>query len=481
MTSHFVFVFAAIAVSIPLANAPAWGGGGNSAAAHYAKTLPPGQRGEVVSQEAQGTPVVPTATPPPTHTATIPPTETPTNTATPTSTATQDPNCSGRPDGTTCDAGDDAHGVLTCVGGVCSACVPNSAATPRFVDNGNGTITDRKTCLVWEKKDKSNSIHDYQYTFTLSAQCSSCTDPCLLDGTAFTVFLAALNTDGFAGHHDWRLPKSAGIEGGQAFGSCPTMESSEIESLLDVSGSGCTESSFIPCIDAAFRANCSLEPCGEENEPPCGSPDCTIDGAGGTEQCSCTANWAYWAGSLAPTTNLCPYCAPAFAENFNAQQATLTGPNSVTTDFHVRAVRGTICVPTTCAAQNATCGTISDGCGGTLNCGTCADPQVCGSYVVPEKQCCTPTDSCASHPAECGVISDGCGHTINCGSCTLPETCGGGGQFNQCGCTDSSNPCSGQVCGTAFGRCGEVFCGGCPSTHPKCCIDTCVCSTCLCP
>jgi uncharacterized protein (DUF697 family) len=34
------------------------------------------------------------------------------------------------------------------------------------------------------------------------------------------------------------------------------------------------------------------------------------------------------------------------------------------------------CTPTTCSAQKATCGTISDGCGGTLNCGSCPAPKL---------------------------------------------------------------------------------------------------------
>jgi len=35
------------------------------------------------------------------------------------------------------------------------------------------------------------------------------------------------------------------------------------------------------------------------------------------------------------------------------------------------------CVPTTCAAAGAECGTIADGCGGTLNCGGCGANQQC--------------------------------------------------------------------------------------------------------
>src|SRR6185369_460788 len=41
---------------------------------------------------------------------------------------------------------------------------------------------------------------------------------------------------------------------------------------------------------------------------------------------------------------------------------------------------GNNCTKTTCAAQNANCGTISDGCGGTLpSCGTCGTGLSCGT------------------------------------------------------------------------------------------------------
>ncbi len=39
---------------------------------------------------------------------------------------------------------------------------------------------------------------------------------------------------------------------------------------------------------------------------------------------------------------------------------------------------GGTCTPTTCAAQNKNCGSISDGCGGMLSCGTCGGLQTCG-------------------------------------------------------------------------------------------------------
>jgi hypothetical protein len=50
------------------------------------------------------------------------------------------------------------------------------------------------------------------------------------------------------------------------------------------------------------------------------------------------------------------------------------------------------CTPTTCAAHNATCGTIPDGCGGTLSCGTCPTGSTCGGGGVPN-QCGSPANA----------------------------------------------------------------------------------------
>jgi len=46
-------------------------------------------------------------------------------------------------------------------------------------------------------------------------------------------------------------------------------------------------------------------------------------------------------------------------------------------------VNGHCCILTTCAAQSANCGSIPDGCGGTLDCGTCTPPASCGGAGVP--------------------------------------------------------------------------------------------------
>ena len=76
-----------------------------------------------------------------------------------------------------------------------------AGAPMRFIDNGDGTITDHVTGMMWEKKsDHRGTLHDYREAFRWSG-----------DGTQVTIWdwLAAINSEGgsgFAGHSDWRIP-----------------------------------------------------------------------------------------------------------------------------------------------------------------------------------------------------------------------------------------------------------------------------------
>ena len=128
-----------------------------------------------------------------------------------------------------------------------------------------------------------------------------------------------------------------------------------------------------------------------------------------------------------------------------------------------------VCTPTTCAAQGATCGTISDGCGGTLNCGTCPAGQTCGGGGVANVcGACVPK-TCAQQGFNCGAATDGCGNIINCGACLSPQTCGGGGVANACGpgtCVPKTCAQLGVSCGPAPDGCGNIIqCGSCPAGH----------------
>jgi N-acetylneuraminic acid mutarotase len=129
----------------------------------------------------------------------------------------------------------------------------------------------------------------------------------------------------------------------------------------------------------------------------------------------------------------------------------------------------TACVPTTCAAQALSCGPAGNGCGGTLNCGTCPSPQVCGGGGPGTcgvlTSACVPT-TCAAQGLSCGPAGNGCGGTLDCGSCTAPQTCGGGGLRGMCGsppaCVPTTCAALGLSCGPAGNGCGGTLdCGSC--------------------
>ena len=148
------------------------------------------------------------------------------------------------------------------------------------------------------------------------------------------------------------------------------------------------------------------------------------------------------------------------------------------------------CTPTTCATHGFTCGLIGDGCGGSLNCGTCTGSTTCGGGGQPNV-CglpgCTPR-SCLQLGATCGIQGDGCGGTLTCGDCTGPQSCGGGATPNVCGGTCTPKTCAqlGFDCGLTGDGCGgSIDCGSCSGSatcggggRPNVCEPACVSRTC---
>jgi hypothetical protein len=157
---------------------------------------------------------------------------------------------------------------------------------------------------------------------------------------------------------------------------------------------------------------------------------------------------------------------------------------------------GGTCVPETCLTLGFNCGPAGDGCGGSLNCGSCSDAgcQSCGGGGAPGVcggSCCVP-ETCMSQNIQCGPAGDGCGGSLNCGGCPEGQICGGGGTDGVCGAPDSGTcvplTCSGQGidCGPAGNGCGGALsCGTCPSGQtcggggqPGKCGGTCTPKTC---
>src|SRR5438309_2141898 len=78
------------------------------------------------------------------------------------------------------------------------------------------------------------------------------------------------------------------------------------------------------------------------------------------------------------------------------------------------------CVTATCASESKNCGALPDGCGATLDCGSCPAGQTCGGggANVCGQGSCTP-GTCATLGMNCGTVSDGCASVLDCGSCLL--------------------------------------------------------------
>lgn len=150
-------------------------------------------------------------------------------------------------------------------------------------------------------------------------------------------------------------------------------------------------------------------------------------------------------------------------------------------------VDGGSCMPLTCLALGLTCGMNSDGCGGSIDCGSCPMGQFCGgggfarcgTGITPDGGApCTPK-TCADLNYNCGAAGDGCGGALQCGTCLSPQYCGGGG-FNTCGgvqpptlpdggvglpCTPQTCAALGFTCGPAGDGCGGTLqCGTCSGT-----------------
>lgn len=124
---------------------------------------------------------------------------------------------------------------------------------------------------------------------------------------------------------------------------------------------------------------------------------------------------------------------------------------------------------TICAAQGKNCDSIPDGCGGTVDCGTCSAPQTCGGGGVANVCGCS-TTTCAAQNAVCGTVSDGCGGTLNCGTCDGGFVCCGGRCLLGACCNDSDCGGSRHCCsGLCLDCCRDSDCG----TDAFCDVGTC--------
>ncbi len=132
------------------------------------------------------------------------------------------------------------------------------------------------------------------------------------------------------------------------------------------------------------------------------------------------------------------------------------------------------CVRRLACSAGVTCGTESDGCGGQVVCGVgdvggrglCPRSYICtAGKCVPGTPPCTPNLVAACAGKVCGTVSDGCGKTVNCGSCSAGATCSSDGSScvrPQIACTpliECTRQCGSEVRGLCEGP-GGVGGGG---------------------
>jgi hypothetical protein len=185
-----------------------------------------------------------------------------------------------------------------------------AGATLSYTDNGDGTVTDNDTGLMWEKKSDDGGLHDKDNGYPWSGS-----------GSQQTIWdwLDAVNAEGgtgFAGHRDWRIPNIK-----------------EMQSLANYQ-------SAAPMTSAAFNSGC-------------------VAGVGVLAG-SCTLTSPYWSSTTWPTNH-------AMAAGVSFFDGSV-GAFDKSTSPHVRAVRGGLTSPVLPATGQLTAYTVdkNDGIAGAV-------------------------------------------------------------------------------------------------------------------
>ena len=235
---------------------------------------------------------------------------------------------------------------------------------PAYQDNGDGTITDLKTGLMWEKLADDGSTQDQDDLYTWD--------------DAFSAKVGLLNFTSYAGHDDWRVPNPK-----------------ELIGILDLQ-------TFDPAVGPAFENACT--------------PACTVT------TCSCTAylvTQGYWSSSSDAGST-----ADAWLVDFSdgsVSTALKTGTASV------RAVRGPGDGISCSTGQARSCGIDLGECvSGVESCVADAWSGICVGEIPPSSEVCDGLDNDCNGidddpgpPDLCPLVSNAASAVCAAGSCQV--------------------------------------------------------------
>jgi hypothetical protein len=216
-------------------------------------------------------------------------------------------------------------------------------------------------------------------------------------------------------------------------------------------------------VDSAIDSSSDGPACGSVGLLCCGGTACnaglTCNTTGVCETCTCTGKQCGTDG-CGHACGMCPAgqtCSPNGLCNCMGSCTGKTCGDDGCGNSCGTCATGTVCSGSSCAACGAT---------GQLCClgMTCTAPDTCDGTG----HCVCNRATCTSLGVNCGSHSDGCGGTITCGTCSGGQTCGATGQ---CACPTGTTNCNG-VCANL--QTDNNNCGGCGLTCTNCSNGECL-------
>jgi hypothetical protein len=308
-----------------------------------------------------------------------------------------------------------------------------------------------------------------------------------LAGGVFGAAAASLGLAGVSAHQQRSVGNSCLTNSDCASGLCVT-ESRTRKTCRCVTPSDCPQPTDQCQIATCANGACSNPPKQDgticDDGDACTQTDTCVNGAciGGNPVVCSPVDQCHDTGVCNPKTGICSNpikqngaaCddGDACTQTDECQNGVCVGTNSI-----VCAALDQCHDPGTCDPKTGDCSNPPKPDGSTCQSGD--QTQTCQGGV-----CCTPA-TCESLGVECGSVSDGCNATLQCGSCTLGKAC----QEGQCICPTGSVMCGGFCepgdCCTAqdcfFRQCSTVQCVNRPvgqsfrnvcdyTPIPECCV-----------